>query len=40
MLLSTFSPAQNRWLLTPGRYVVRVGGSSQTLPLQSEIAIP
>jgi beta-glucosidase len=35
MLLSVFDASTHAWRLTPGQYVIRVGGSSATLPLTS-----
>jgi beta-glucosidase len=35
--LSIFDEASDSWKLTPGKYVIRVGGSSQDLPLQTSL---
>ncbi|SNT34796.1 beta-glucosidase [Granulicella rosea] len=39
MLLSVFDAAKNGWSLTPGRYVIHAGGSSQSLPLEAELKV-
>jgi beta-glucosidase len=36
--LTVYDEASDSWKLVPGSYVVRVGGSSQALPLQQNIS--
>lgn len=36
--LTIYDEASDSWKLTPGRYVIRVGGSSQDMPLQKTIS--
>jgi beta-glucosidase len=37
-MLSVFDEASDAWKLTPGEYVIRVGGSSRDLPLQKAVS--
>ncbi len=37
---ATWSTRQHRWTVAPGRYVVRVGGSSRSLPLSATVVNP
>ena len=36
--LTVYDEASDSWKLTPGHYVIRVGGSSQNLPLQKTVS--
>ena len=36
--LTVFDEASDSWKLVPGEYVIRVGGSSQNLPLQKAVS--
>ena len=36
--LSVYDEASDSWKLVPGSYVIRVGGSSQDLPLEQAIS--
>jgi len=36
--LMVYDEASDSWRLVPGKYVVRVGGSSQDLPLEERVS--
>jgi beta-glucosidase len=36
--LTVYDEASDSWKLIPGAYVIRVGGSSQELPLQQSVS--
>ena len=38
--LTIYEEAGDKWTLTPGNYTVLAGGSSQDLPLHSQITLP